>query len=318
MRDGAIPGPRIAVLVPCYNEAATVATVVADFRAALPAAEVYVFDNNSTDGTADVAAKAGAIVRREGRQGKGNVVRRMFADVEAEVYILVDGDATYDAAAAPKLVAELLSGPYDKVNGARVHLSQAAYRPGHVFGNKLLTGLVGRFFGTRSKDMLSGYKVLSRRFVKSFPAKSSGFEIETELLVHALELDVPMSELDTDYSERPPGSQSKLSTIRDGWRILNLILHLIRDLKPLQFFGTIAAGLVLASLVLAAPIVVEFLRTGLVPRLPTAVLSVGLMLSGLFCFFAGLILDSVARGRREAKLIAYLAHPAVDARRGPG
>lgn len=308
----------IAVLVPCYNEAATVERVVADFRAALPTATIYVYDNNSKDGTAELAAQAGAVVRRETRQGKGNVVRRMFADIEADVYVLVDGDATYDAAAAPRLVTELLSGPFDKVNGARVHLSEAAYRPGHVFGNRLLSGLVGRFFGTRSKDMLSGYKVLSRRFVKSFPAKSSGFEIETELLVHALELDVPMSEIDTDYRERPPGSQSKLSTFRDGWRILNLILHLVRDLKPLQFFGTVAGGLMAISLVLAGPIVVEYLNTGLVPRLPTAVLSVGFMLSGLFSFFAGLILDSVARGRREAKLMAYLAHPAADQGRGGG
>lgn len=304
------PG-AIAVLIPCFNEAATIASVIEQFRASLPDAQIYVYDNNSRDGTAETAERAGAIVRRERRQGKGNVVRRMFSDVEADIYLLVDGDATYDAAAAPALISELCAGPYDKVNASRRHERPDAYRPGHVFGNKMLSGLVGRIFGASSTDMLSGYKVLSRRFVKSFPATSNGFEIETELLVHALDLDVPMSEIETLYRERPAGSVSKLSTFKDGFRILGLILHLIRDLLPLQFFAAIGTLFALSSIVLAAPVVVTFLETGLVPRLPTAVLSLGLMIAGLLSLVTGLILDSVARGRREQKLLVYLAHPAV-------
>ncbi|WNJ88274.1 glycosyltransferase family 2 protein [Bosea sp. 685] len=303
--------PAIAVLIPCYNEALTVAAVVRDFRASLPEAAIYVYDNNSSDGTAEIARQAGAIIRSERRQGKGYVVRRMFSDVEADIYLLVDGDATYEAQAAPRLVAELLSGPYDKVNGARVHDTSGAYRPGHVLGNKVLTGLVSRIFGAHSRDMLSGYKVLSRRFVKSFPATSNGFEIETELLVHALDLDVPMSEIETLYKERPAGSESKLSTFKDGFRIFGLILHLVRDLLPLQFFTLIGALFALSSIGLGIPVIIAFIETGLVARLPTAVLSVGLMIAGLLAFVTGLILDSVARGRRENKLIAYLGHPAA-------
>jgi glycosyltransferase involved in cell wall biosynthesis len=309
--------PSIAVLIPCHNEAKTIASVVAGFRDYLPNARVYVYDNNSSDGTAERASEAGAIVRTERRQGKGHVVRRMFADIDADIYLLVDGDATYDAKAAPQLVAELLAGPYDKVNGARLRRSAEAFRAGHVLGNKFLSGLVSYSFGAQSRDMLSGYKALSRRFVKSFPATSTGFEIETELLVHALDLDVPMSEIETDYHERPLGSLSKLSTIKDGIRILGLIVHLVRDLLPLQFFSLIGALSIFASIVAGVPVVVEFSATGLVPRLPTAVLAVGLMIVGVIALFTGLILDSVAKGRRETKLLAYLSHTAVprDGRR---
>lgn len=303
-------GPSIAVLVPCYNEAITIAEVVDAFRKALPQARIFVYDNNSQDETAAVAARAGAIVRTEIRQGKGHVVRRMFSDVEADVYVLVDGDATYEAAAAPRLVARLLAGPYDKINGARIHEAQAAYRPGHVLGNRMLSGLVSWLFGAQSRDMLSGYKVLSRRFVKSFPATSGGFEIETELLVHALDLRVPMSEMDTVYKERPAGSTSKLSTFKDGFRILGLILHLVRDLRPLQFFSLLGTAFFASSIMISVPVIIGFMETGLVARLPTAVLAVGLMLTALLALVTGLILDSVARGRREAKLLSYLRHPA--------
>ena len=301
--------PTIAVLVPCYNEAQTIAGVVQSFRMNLPEAQIYVYDNNSTDGAAEVARKAGAIVRRERRQGKGYVVRRMFADVEADIYVLVDGDGTYDAAAAPRLVGELLAGPFDQVNGVRIHKSAKAYRAGHVVGNRLLSTLVSLIFGKYGRDMLSGYKALSRRFVKSFPAMSRRFEIETELLVHALDLDLPISETETDYRERPEGSVSKLSTIGDGLRILWLILHLVRDLLPLQFFSCVGAVFVIASLASGIPVILEFFATGLVPRLPTAVLAVGLMLVGIIAVFTGLILDSVAKGRREIKLLAYLSQP---------
>lgn len=309
-------GPSVVVLIPCYNEAATIADVVRDFRLSLPDAAIYVYDNNSTDRTAEIAAGAGAIVRTERRQGKGQVVRRMFAAIEADIYVLVDGDATYDAAAAPRLIAELMSGPYDEVNGARAAIGAEAYRRGHALGNRLLSGLVSLIFGAESRDMLSGYKALSRRFVKTFPAMSGGFEIETELLVHALDLGVPMSEVETAYRERPPGSTSKLSTVKDGIRILGLILHLVRDLMPLQFFSSVAAVFVLASLIAGAPVVADFIETGLVPRFPTAILAVGLMLIGIVSFFSGLILDSVAKGRREAKLIAYLSMQGVPSSSG--
>jgi len=302
-------GVRVAVLIPCHNECITIARVVEAFRDSLPGADIYVYDNNSSDGTADVARRAGAIVRVERRLGKGYVVRRMFADIEADAYVLVDGDATYEAAAAPRLIEELLGGPFDKVNGARVYSSRDAYRPGHEFGNKLLSGIVAAVFGAYSREMLSGYKALSRRFVKTFPATSTGFEIETELLVHALDLDIPMSEIDTRYRDRPTGSTSKLSTLKDGVRILWLILQLIRDLLPLQFFSAIGAACVAFSIAAGVPVVVTFLQTGLVPRLPTAVLAAGTMTLGAVAFFTGLILDSVARGRREAKLLAFLSYP---------
>lgn len=298
--------PRIAVLIPCYNEAQAIAAVVREFAATLPQATIYVYDNNSTDDTRAIAAAAGAIVRTETFQGKGNVVRRMFADIEAEVYVLVDGDGTYDAASAPSMVDQLLSNSLDMVNGARVAVSTDAYRPGHVLGNRLLTGTVAAIFGDRLTDMLSGYRVLSRRFVKSFPALASGFETETELTVHALELRLPVVEVKTPYRDRPPGSESKLRTFRDGFRILRTIVLLVKEERPLQFFSAVALVLVIAATVLGWPLVTQYLETGLVPRLPTAVLSTGLIILGFISFVAGLILDTVTLGRRELKRLHYL------------
>ena len=304
----------IAVIVPCFNEEAAIATVVEDFRDALPGAEIYVYDNNSTDRTGEAAAAAGAIVRREPLAGKGNVVRRMFADVEADIYIMVDGDDTYDAGAAPAMVDRLIEEQLDLVNGQRVTSIKKAYRPGHRFGNLLLTGLVAAIFGKRIDDMLSGYKVMSRRFVKSIPLLSSGFEIETELAVHALELRMPIAEVPVAYKDRPEGSESKLNTIKDGIRILQTILQLVREERPLSFFTACAVLLAVTALGLALPIFVEFFETGLVPRLPTAVLSTGIMLLGFLSFACGLILDTVTRGRREAKRMNYLNQPVFQPR----
>jgi glycosyltransferase involved in cell wall biosynthesis len=309
--------PRIAVLIPCYNEEVAVPRVVAAFRAALPAATVYVYDNNSRDRTAEVAAAAGAVVRREPQQGKGHVIRRMFADVEADVYLLVDGDDTYDAAAAPEMVRMLLADRLDMVTGVRVTDAAAAYRPGHRLGNRVITGVVRLVFGDRITDMLSGYRVFSRRFAKSFPALAAGFETETEFTVHALELRMPVGELRTRYKERPPGSHSKLSTWRDGFRILRTIGLLVRRERPLPFFAAAALALALLSVGLAVPVLQTFLATGLVPRLPTAVLSTGLMLLAFLSLACGLILDTVTRGRLEARRIAYLAIPAPDFPRPP-
>ena len=304
------PLPSIAVLIPCYNEEAAIGRVVRDFRAVLPDAVIYVYDNNSRDKTTAVAAEAGAIVRHESLQGKGNVVRRMFADIEADVYVMVDGDDTYHAASAPALIQKLLADQLDMVNAARVTQVEAAYRPGHRFGNLMLTGLVSFFFGKRTADMLSGFRVFSRRFVKSFPTLTAGFEIETELTVHALELRMPITEVATPYKDRPPGSVSKLSTFKDGFRILFMIGRLVKEERPLEFFSIAAAALTLIAVILAVPIVVTFLETGLVPRLPTAVLSTGLMILAFLAFACGLILETVTRGRREMKRIAYLSHPA--------
>jgi glycosyltransferase involved in cell wall biosynthesis len=298
--------PRVAVLIPCHNEASTIATVVADFRKALPEATVYVYDNNSTDDTPTFASDAGAIVRSEPLQGKGNVVRRMFADIEAEVYLLVDGDGTYDAAAAKGMVELLLASSLDMVNAARVATTDEAYRPGHAFGNRILTGAVSLIFGNRIRDMLSGYRALSRRFVKSFPALAKGFETETELTVHALELRLPIAELEAPYRERPTGSQSKLRTVRDGFRILRTIVVLVKEERPLMFFSCVAGILATSSLVLAWPLFANFFETGLVPRLPTAVLVTGLMILAFMSFVAGLILDSVTHGRRELRRLHYL------------
>ncbi len=301
--------PRVAVLIPCYNEASSIAAVVADFRAALPAATIHVYDNNSTDDTVARAAAAGALVRREALQGKGQVVRRMFADIEADAYILVDGDGTYDAAAAPALLARLLTDGLDMVTGTRQHDSAAAYRPGHQFGNRLLTGIAASIFGDRITDMLSGYRAFSRRFVKSFPALSAGFETETEFTVHALELAMPIGEIMVRYGERPADSPSKLNTFRDGWRILRMILMLLRNERPLRFFGMLGIVTLLVAIALAIPVFVEFARTGLVPRLPTAVLATGLSLLSFLSAFTGLILQTVTIGRREMKRLAYLAVP---------
>ena len=301
---------KIAVLVPCYNEEVAVAKVVKDFRAALPTARIFVFDNNSTDNTAAAAAAAGAEVFLERRQGKGFVVRRMFTDVEADIYVLVDGDATYDAPSVRPMVERLLSDRLDMVVGNRVDQEAAAYRAGHRTGNWLLTSFVAAVFGPTFNDMLSGYRVFSRRFVKSFPVLSGGFEIETELTIHALELGLASAEIDTPYYSRPKGSASKLNTWRDGFRILWTILQLYRAERPFPFFGAIGAALAIISIGLAIPIVVTFLEIGLVPRVPTAVLSTGLMLMAFLSVAVGLVLDTVTRGRREMKLLAYLAHRA--------
>jgi glycosyltransferase involved in cell wall biosynthesis len=298
---------RVAVLVPCYNEEHTIARVVADFRAVLPEAAVYVYDNNSSDSTIEVAQRAGAVVRRETRQGKGHVVRRMFNDVEADLYVLVDGDATYDAPSARPMIAKLIGERLDMVVAARADSQKTAYRAGHRTGNRLLTGLVGHMFGRTFTDILSGYRVFSRRFVKSFPILSSGFEIETELTVHALELELPVAEFEAPYYRRPGGSVSKLSTWSDGLRILWTMLQLYRVERPLSFFGSAGVMLAVVSIVLAIPIFRTYFEEGLVPRFPTAVLSTGLMLLAFLSLACGLILDTVTRGRRELKLIAYLA-----------
>ena len=314
MSSNELPAPgltetasQVAVLVPCYNEERAIAKVVADFRAALPQAAIYVYDNNSTDGTVAAARAAGAVVRRETYQGKGHVVRRMFNDVEADVYVLVDGDATYDAPSAPAMIAKLVEERLDMVVGARIDREEAAYRPGHRAGNWLLTGFVAHMFGHSFTDILSGYRVFSRRFVKSFPILSGGFEIETELTVHALELELPVGEVATPYFSRPSGSASKLSTWRDGFRILWMVLRLYRAERPLSLFGAFGAALAIMSIGLALPVFVTYVQEGVVPRLPTAVLSTGLMLLAFLSFACGLILDTVTRGRREFKLIAYLA-----------
>ena len=305
---------KVAVLIPCYNEATPIGSVVADFRAALPDADIYVYDNNSTDDTAEVARAAGAIVRVETQQGKGNVVRRMFADIDADVYVMVDGDNTYEAKAAPNLIARLTEETLDMVSGCRVTEIQEAYRPGHRFGNWMLTSLVAHIFGKRTKDMLTGYRVFSRRFVKSFPALSRGFEIETELTVHALELRMPIADVDTAYIDRLPGSDSKLNTIRDGLRILKMIALLVKEERPLAFFGGIGVFFGVVSIVLGVPIVIEYLETGLVPRFPTAILASAIMVIGVLSVMSGLILDTVTLGRREAKRMAYLSFPAPPRR----
>ena len=298
------------MLVPCFNEAVAVAKVVKDFRAALPGATVFVFDNNSTDDTVAVARAAGAEVFPEKHQGKGFVVRRMFTDIEADIYVLVDGDATYDAPSAPAMIERLLAERLDMVVANRVDRDVAAYRAGHRTGNWLLTSFVASVFGSNIKDMLSGYRVFSRRFVKSFPVLSGGFEIETELTIHALELDLPVAEIDTPYFSRPEGSASKLNTWGDGFRILRTIVNIYRAERPLTFFSAIALALAIASIGFAIPIFVTFVETGLVPRLPTAILSTGLMMLAALSVAVGLVLDTVTRGRRETKLLAYLAHRA--------
>jgi glycosyltransferase involved in cell wall biosynthesis len=300
------------VLVPCFNEEAAVATVVADFRKALPSAAIYVYDNNSRDRTAEVARAAGAEVRSEMHQGKGHVVRRMFADIEADVYVLVDGDATYDAPSAPAMIEKLLNEHLDMVVGLRVDQGEAAYRRGHRTGNRMLTRFLSTVFGHAFKDILSGYRVFSRRFVKSFPVLSDGFEIETELTVHALELALPVAEIETPYYARPQGSFSKLNTWRDGFRILGTILKLYRTEKPLSFFTGIGVLLAALAVGLAVPVFITYLEQGVVPRLPTALLSTGLMIVAMLSVSSGLVLDTVTRGRREMKLLAYLSQPPAN------
>lgn len=304
-------GQRVAVVIPCRNEAVTVAKVVHDFRTYLPGAEIVVLDNASTDETAREADRAGAEVMHVSAKGKGNVVRRAFADVEADVYVLVDGDDTYAAQCAPQLVDLLLRQRLDMVVAARLTEAEGAYRPGHRFGNRLLTGCVAWLFGRTFKDMLSGYRVFSRRYVKSFPAHASGFEIETELNVHALQLRMPVAEVQASYGARPPGSTSKLSTYRDGMRILQTITSLVQAERPLLFFGTAGVALLMLATVLAVPLLSTYLATGLVPRFPTALLSVALSLTAVVCFACGLILNTVTRGRLETKHLAYLSIPPV-------
>jgi glycosyltransferase involved in cell wall biosynthesis len=299
--------PRIAVLLPCFNEEAAIGATVERFRAALPSAAIYVYDNNSSDRTRDVAAAAGAIVRSERQQGKGHVVRRMFADIDADVYVMADGDLTYDAASAPMMVEMLLAEQLDMVVGTRRHEEKDAYRGGHVLGNRLFTGLLSGLFGRSFSDIFSGYRVFSRRFVKSFPVLSSGFEIETEMSVHALELRMPVGEVETSYAARPEGSHSKLSTFSDGRRILSTILTLYRIERPVLFFGLVGALLLLVALFLATPLLITYLNTGLVPRMPTAILVTGIVIVAVLCFFAGMILDTVTRGRREVRRLAYLS-----------
>jgi glycosyltransferase involved in cell wall biosynthesis len=302
--------PTIAVLVPCFNEEAAISKVVADFRAALPTATVYVYDNNSTDKTSEVARAAGATVRREYERGKGNVVRRMFQDIEADVYVMVDGDDTYEAAVAQKLVDRLFDEHLDMVVGKRIETHDAAYRAGHRLGNRVLTGLVSGLFKAQIDDMLSGYRVFSRRFVKSFPSFSREFEIETELTVHAMQMRMAVTSVDTNYKERPPGSTSKLRTFRDGWRILMTITNLVRNERPLLFFALVALLLTAAAFVLGIPVILDYAHTGLVPRFPTAILASALVVIAVISLATGLILDVVAHVRREAKRLVYLQHPA--------
>ena len=302
--------PRIAVLLPCYNEAVAIGPTIEAFARALPGATIYVFDNNSSDGSAEVAQAAGAIVRRVRQQGKGHVVRRMFADVDADIYVMADGDATYEAAAAPALIEAMLADQLDMVVGARKSEVEAAYRAGHRLGNSLLTGLLRQLFGRSFTDILSGYRVFSRRFAKSFPVISEGFEIETEMSVHALELRMPVGEIVTAYAARTEGSTSKLSTFRDGWRILRMMITLYRLERPLWFFGFFSFILAAAGIILFIPVLTTYLDTGLVPRFPTLISIVGLAILAALGLLTGLILDTVTRGRQEMKRLAYLSYPA--------
>jgi len=306
---------RIALILPCYNEAQTIAQVIQDFSQAVPNIECYVFDNNSTDKTVDIARSAGARVYAVPLQGKGNVVRRMFADVEADVYVMVDGDATYDASVVVSLIQELVQGNLDMVVGCRKSIEAAAYRPGHRWGNKMLTGFVSLIFGRAFEDMLSGYRIFSRRYAKTFPAHSKGFEIETELAVHALELRMPVKEIDTVYGARPQGSVSKLNTYRDGVRILLTIFKLFQAERPLAFFSIGFFLLLILAMLLAVPLFETYIQTGLVPRLPTAILCSGLVVLSFLSLACGLVLETVTRGRLEAKRLAYLAVKSFSAER---
>ncbi|MBJ8339981.1 glycosyltransferase [Antrihabitans sp. YC3-6] len=305
---------RIAAVVPCHNEEAAVAKVVADLKAAVPGIVVYVYDNLSTDATAERAAEAGAIVRRELSKGKGNVVRRAFADIEADVYLMIDGDDTYEAAAAPEMIQALLDGPFDHVLGVRKQIdsTDTAYRAGHETGNKILNGVVGKVFGENVQDMLSGFRVFSRRFVKSFPAVSREFEIETELTVHSLHLRVPQTSVEVDFRDRPAGSESKLRTYHDGFKILSLIVGLARHERPVAFYGLFGTLSLLISIILSVPIIIEFYETGLVPRFPTLFLAFTLVMLGCLAWTAGLILDGIRRSRHETARLVYLRYSAVS------
>ncbi|TFD32753.1 glycosyltransferase [Cryobacterium sp. TMT1-62] len=307
---------KIAVIVPCHNEEAAITKVVTDLFLALPDAEVYVYDNVSTDRTVELALKAGAIVRHEDIKGKGNVVRRAFADIEADVYLLIDGDDTYDVTAAPGMVEQLLNGPYDQILGVREESSTSAYRPGHSAGNRAFNALVSAIFGLRVTDMLSGYRVFSHRFVKSFPAVSHEFEIETELTVHSMSLRVPQTEVKVGFRDRPEGSESKLNTFRDGFKILGLIVNLTRHERPLVFHGVLAGLVIVGAAVLGAPVLLEFFDTGLVPRLPTALLASTLVIVGAFIGFVGMILDGITKSRRELARLTYLAYSAPGWHKG--
>lgn len=301
--------PRVAVLIPCYDEAMTIAQVIGDMRRALPDATIFVFDNNSRDATAEIARAAGAEVRTVRLQGKGNVVRRQFADVDADVYLMVDGDGTYDASAAPDLVAKVLEG-HDMVVGLREASGRAAYRAGHAWGNRMLTGFLSRLFGRNCRDILSGYRAFSRRFVKSFPAQSTGFEIETELTVHALELRMPVAEVATIYGERPIGSTSKLNTWRDGFRILGVMLRLYAAERPVHFYTMLSIAFGIGSAVLFAPVLTTYFATGLVPRFPSLIVAAALLVVAVLAALAGVIVDAIARARREVKTLSYLRFPA--------
>ena len=299
----------LAILIPCFNEAVALPSVIEDFTQAFPDATIYVYDNNSSDGSADVARRCGAQVRQEPQQGKGNVVRRMFADVDADVYLLVDGDDTYSAKTGPAMIRMLLEQQLDMVVARRVGADAGSYRFGHQVGNRTFTGIVGWLFGSRVRDMLSGYRVLSRRFVKSFPALSTGFEIETELTVHALSLNIPLGEVPSEYTGRPAASESKLHTVRDGVKIMLMILRLTKAEKPLLFFSAIFAALAAAALVLGIPLILEWLQTGLVTRLPTALLSASLITIGFLGLTNGILLSSLARNQREVKRMHYVNLP---------
>lgn len=301
--------PHVAVILPCFNEAGAIGEVVAAFRAALPDASIYVFDNASTDATAEEARTAGAMVITETTRGKGNVMRRAFAEVEADVYVMADGDGTYDAARAPEMVALLLEERLDMVVGARADAGGNTYRRGHRMGNRLFNEAVAFLFGRRFTDIFSGYRVMSRRFVKSFPALSRGFEVETELTVHALQLRLPTREVPTAYRERASGTASKLNTYRDGLRILWNILIFTKQFRPFLLFSSLAAVLALVSLALGLPVVEEYLESGLVPRLPTAVLATGIMLMAALSFGTGLVLHSVSVSQAETKRLFYLSLP---------
>lgn len=302
--------PRVAIIVPCYNEEAAIRTVVTDLRTALPDAIVYVYDNNSSDDTAQEAVAAGAVLRREPRKGKGNVVRRAFADVDADVYLMIDGDDTYDAAAAPTLVQTLLDNHLDHVLGVRTQVTDSAYRPGHAAGNKALTGVVGLLFGRTMTDMLSGYRAFSRRYVKSFPAISHEFEIETEMTIHSLHLRMPVAEVPVGFKDRAEGGESKLRTYRDGWKILKWILRVTRHERPVLFHGVIAGLLTLLALVLGVPVVLDYLDTGLVERFPTAILASAVATIAVLVLALGYLLDAIRHGREESARLAYLRYPA--------